>query len=144
MNGGLRFRSKRENVLESIGSLGGDIASLVELQAKLTAMDLKEAVGRATWPTTTLIIAAVVLVATLPVLLIGLAFVLASAFSISQGAALLITGLIFAVIAGVISAIAGMELVKSLQSFRRSNEELARNVAWIRTVVAQSGKSISR
>ena len=144
MNGRFRFRSRNENVLESLSELGGDIASLVELQAKLTAIDLKEATTRATLPTTTLVVAGTVLIATLPVLMIGIAFLLASAFAISQGTALLITGLVFALIAAVVAWLATVQVLKSLESFRRSREELTRNVSWIRTVLAQSGRSLQR
>ena len=144
MNGGLRFRGRRENVLESLSDLGGDVASLVELQAKLTAIDLKETIDKATYPTVTLAVAAVVLIGAIPVMFIGLAFVLAIALSISQGASLLIVGVTFALIGGVIGWIAMMKVLQSLQSFRRSREELIRNIAWVRTVIAQSGRETHR
>ena len=144
MNGGLRFRGKHDNLFESIGELSGDIASLVELQAQLTAIDLKEAVGRVTIPTALLMVAVVVLLASLPVLLIGLGFILATAFSLSQGVAFLMTGLAFIVIAGILGFLAVRGVLTSMQSFRRSREELVRNVSWVRTVIAQSGKTVHR
>ena len=138
VNGGLRFRSRSEGVFSSLGELGGDVATLAELQAKLTLIDAKEAGERATRPTIVLTVSAAVLLASLPVLLIGLAFAMAAALGISQGIALLITGAVVAAIAGAIAFISLRELTHSFESFRRSREEFVRNVNWIRTVLAQS------
>ena len=143
VNGGFRTRPV-EGVISSIGELTGDIASLAELQAKLTLIDAREAASRATWPTIVLVASAAALVAAVPVLMIGLAFVLANAFGIGQGAALLIVGGVVAVIAGAIAFLSLREFLHSFESFRRSNEELVRNVNWIKTVLAQSAKSLHR
>lgn len=140
VNGGMRFR-RAEGVLTNLGEVGGDVASLAELQAKLTLIDAKEAAGRATLPTAVLAASAGVLLATVPVLLIGLAFVLAAAMGISQGAALLIVGAVVAAIAGVVAFLSLREFLHSFESFRRSREEFARNVSWIKTVLAQSTKA---
>jgi hypothetical protein len=140
---GFRFRHA-EGVLTNLGELGGDFATLAELQLKLTAVDGKEAIGRATLPTVGLVIAAAVLIATVPVLLIGLAFVMASALAISQGASLLIIGAIVGALAGVLGWFALVAFLKSFESFRRSGEELTRNINWIRTVLAQSTRATQR
>jgi hypothetical protein len=137
VNGGSRFH-RAEGVLTNLGSLGSDVASLTELQAKLAMIDAKEAVGRATWPTIVLAASAAAVLAALTVLLIGLAFVLASALGIHQGWALLIVGGVVAAVAGVIAFLSLRELLHSFESFRRSREEFARNVAWIKTVLTQS------
>lgn len=143
VNGGLRHRGA-EGVLTSIGELGGDIASLAELQTKLTLIDAKEAAERATWPTVVLVASAGVLVASVPVLLIGLAFVLATAFGITQGAALLIVGAVVAAVAAAVAILSLREFLHSFESFRRSREELARNIAWIKTVLTQNTKNVRR
>ncbi len=144
VNGGLRFRSRAEGVFSSLSGLGGDIATLAELQTKLTLIDAKQAAARATWPTALLLASAAILVASVPVLLIGLAFVIAAATGITQGAALLITGAVVAAVAGAIAFLSLREFLHSFESFRRSNEEFTRNVNWIRTVLAQSGKTTQR
>jgi hypothetical protein len=140
---GLRFRHKSEGIFESLGGLTGDITSLIELQAKLAAHDLEDAVDKAKVPSTTLIISAAVLMASLPVVLIGLAFALAS-LGIAQWAAFLITGLGFGVVAGVVGWISLVRFLKSFESFRRSREELIRNINWLRTVALQSGRPVER
>lgn len=143
LNGGSRFH-RSEGVITSLGELGGDVASLAELQAQLAVIDTKEAVGRATWPTVVLAASAAVLLATLPVVLIGLAFVLASAFGIPQGAALLIVAAVVAAVAGAIALLSLREFLRSFESFRRSREEFSRNVAWIKTLLAQSTRTVHR
>jgi hypothetical protein len=134
---GLRFRHA-EGILTNLGDLGGDFATMAELQLKLTMVDAKESLERAKLPTVGLVVAAAVIMASLPVLLIGLAFVLASALAISQGASLLIIGVIVAALAAVLGWFALVAFLKSFESFRRSREEFSRNVNWIRTVLAQS------
>jgi hypothetical protein len=143
VNGGMRFR-RSEGVLTNLGEVTSDIATLAELQAKLTLIDAKEAVGRATLPTVILGVSAAVLVATVPVLLIGLAFVLAAALQISQGAALLITGAVVGAVAGVVAFLSLREFLHSFESFRRSRDELTRNIAWIKTVLTQNTKGVRR
>ena len=137
LNGGPGAR-RVEGVITSLGGLTGDIASLAELQTRLTLIDAKEAASRATWPTVVLIASAVALMTALPVLMIGLAFVLANAFAISQGGALLIVGGIIAAVAGAIAFLSLREFLHSFESFRRSRDEFTRNVNWIKTVLAQS------
>lgn len=144
MNGGPRFRGRSEGILGSIGELGGDIASLAELQAQLTLIDTKEVAGRAARPIVVLVAASAVLLATVPVLLIGLAFVLADAMHIGQGAALLITGAVVAATAGALAFLALRTFLHSFEGFRRSREELVRNVNWVRTILAQSARPIHR
>ncbi len=140
---GLRFRTP-EGVIGSLGEFTGDVMNLAELQAKLAAVDTKEAVDHATIPIVVLVASASVLLATLPVLFIGLAFVLATALSLNQGVSLLIVGAVFAAIAGVVALIAVRRFVTSFESFRRSREELVRNLSWIRTVISQSPKTAHR
>jgi uncharacterized membrane protein YqjE len=139
---GLRLRHA-EGLLSTVGDVGGDFATLAELQLKLAAVDAKEAAARASAPTAVMLVAGIVLVAAIPVVLIGLAFLLATWLGISQGASLLLTGLIFAAVAGTIAFIALRAFLKSFESFRRSREELDRNLNWIRTVLKQSTKSTS-
>ena len=143
VNGGFRTH-RAEGVISSIGELGGDIASLAELQARLTLVDAREAASRATWPTVVLVASAAALVSAVPVLLIGLAFVLANAFGINQGAALLIVGGVVATVAATIAFLSLRKFLHSFESFRRSREEFVRNVNWVKTVLAQSARPRGR
>src|SRR5207248_7609 len=62
-----------EGVVGSIAEFGNDIATLIELQAKLAAIDLKESAERATLPLALTLAGLVVLVASVPVALVGVA-----------------------------------------------------------------------
>jgi Putative Actinobacterial Holin-X, holin superfamily III len=55
--------------------------------------------------------------------------------------ALLLTAGVAIVLAVVVGVLAVPRLRKSFESFQRSREELARNVAWIKTVLTYSGRS---
>jgi hypothetical protein len=80
----------------------------------------------------------------LPVALAGIALLLASALGISLAWALLLTGavvLVFAVCTAIVSA---AKVGPTFNSFRRTREELTRNVAWIRTVLLYSGRAVPK
>ena len=140
MNGGFRFRTP-EGVFHSLGEFGNDIATLGELQAKLAAIDLKDSAARAAVPSVTLVVSAAILLATLPILIFGLATVLAPMLSLSPGVSLLLTGGVILVVSAIVAAVAARRFLQSFESFRRSREELARNVAWLRTIMVQSTQS---
>jgi len=132
-------------VVGNIAELGNDVATLAELQAKLTLIDLKEGTSRALIPTIVAAIAAVLALSSVPVALIGLAFLLARALGRDQeGWAFLIVAGSTLILAGVAAAIAALRLGRSFESLRRSREELTRNLAWIRTVLVHSGRLSTR
>ena len=53
---------------------------------------------------------------------------------------LLLTAVVALALAGLIAWLSGTRLGHSFEAFRRSSDELARNVAWIKTVLAHSGR----
>jgi hypothetical protein len=127
-------------VVSNIADFGNDIATLAELQAKLTLLDAKDAVAKATTPLIVLVAGATLALGSLPVILIGLAGVVASALNLSNPVALLIVGLAALGVA-VVAALIGLKgSTGSLTSFRRSSEELTRNISWVRTVLVHSGR----
>ena len=62
----------------------------------------------------------------------------------ASGWAALLTAAVAAVVAAIVAAVSLKRLLGSLDSFRHSREELARNISWIRTVLVHSGRSIPR
>lgn len=133
-----------EGVVGGIAEFGNDIATLVELQAKLAVLDFKECQARAMVPLVMAVSGIVIGLASLPVALFGVASLLASALTISEGWALLLSAAIAMVVAVMLAVIAVMKLRTSFESFRRTREELVRNISWIRTVLMYSGRSVQR
>jgi hypothetical protein len=132
------------SMVGNITDFANDIATLAELQAKLTALDAKDAVAKATTPLIVLGVSLAVALASLPVILIGVADLIASSTQLSSGASQLIVGLVALVLAGVAGFVGWKGSTGSLTTFRRSSEELTRNLSWIRTVLAYSGRSGGR
>jgi hypothetical protein len=141
---GMPGQASPGSLVSNLAEFGNDVATLAELQAKLATYDAKECVSRATVPLIVAGAASVLAVGSVPVLLIGLADWIASSIRISAGAAQLIVGLVTLVLAGVAVTIALKASLRSLESFRRSSEELNRNLSWIRTVLVHSGRTVSR
>jgi len=132
------------SLVGNIAEFGNDVATLAELQAKLAAYDARECVSRATIPLIVVAAASVLAVGSVPVLLIGLADWIASRAGISPGTSQIIVGLVCLALAGVAVFLAFRASLRSLESFRRSNEELTRNISWIRTVLVHSGRTVAR
>jgi len=133
-----------EGVVGNIAEFGNDVAPLAELQAKLATLDFKESTARAIVPLALVVGGIALLLASLPVALLGVAWLVASALSIREGWAALLTAGVAAVVAAILAWVALTRLLASFESFRRSREELVRNISWIRTVLVHSGRSIPK
>jgi hypothetical protein len=131
-------------VVGGIADFGNDIANLVDLQVKLAQIDLKECLGRATVPLALIVVALMFLLGAVPVALLGVAEMVAAALRISGGGAMFLTGGVVMVLALTVLVVAGLRLGPSFSSFRRTREELSRNLAWVRTVLLYSGRSAPR
>jgi len=140
-NNGSNNQASPLTLVSNIADFGNDIATLAELQAKLTLLDAKEAASKATTPLILLGGGLALALGSLPVILIGLADVIARSLNIPSGVAQLAIGLAAMVLAGVAALIGWKGSTGSLASFRRSSEELTRNISWIRTVLVYSGRS---
>ncbi len=130
-----------KSVVGNLADFANDIATLLELQAKLAAADLTAVKGRVVGSTLALAGAAVFALAALPVLLFGVAHLLALALSLHLGWALLITAGFVLAIAGLVVVVVLPRFLSSFEPLRRSKEELIRNLSWVRTVVVYSGRS---
>ncbi len=133
-----------EGVVGNITEFGNDVMTLVELQVQLAALDFKAAMARATIPLIFIVVGSALLLASLPVALLGIAWLVASALSMSIGWATLLTAVVAAVLAAVVAAVAYTRILSSLDGFRHTREELIRNISWIRTVLVHSGRSVPR
>jgi len=128
-------------VFGNIAELGGDIAGLAELQTKLAIVDLKTSLARAAVPAVLVGVGVLLLLAAVPVALIGAAELTADALALShRGWAYLIVAAIATALTVLLVLIGLPRLTRSFDNLANSREELARNVAWIKTVLANSGR----
>jgi integral membrane sensor domain MASE1 len=133
-----------QQVVGGITGFGSDIATLAELQAELAVADLKEALQKAVVPLALIVVGVICVIGALPVALLGVAGLLAAALKIGVAWATLMTGGVVLGVALVVVAVSASKIGPSFSSFRRSREELARNLAWIRTVLLYSGRNPPR
>ncbi len=129
------------DVVTNVAEFGENLLTLAELQAKLGAIELRQNVQAVKFGGSVLVAGAVVGVAALPVALLGIAELLSTALDIHRGAAQLIVAVVCFVIAGILVAIAASRFRGSDLGFPLSNEELTRNLNWVRTVLLHSGRS---
>jgi hypothetical protein len=136
--------SPEARVVGGLAEFANDFATLAELQAKLTALDAEECVARIKWPLAAIGAGVVFILGALPVALLGLAQVLAAALHIGIGWATLLTAGVVLLASAAVIALSLRGFATSFSCFRRSREELIRNLNWIRTVLLYSGRSLPR
>jgi type IV secretory pathway VirB2 component (pilin) len=140
-NGPVASRDRQNNgVIEGVGSFGIDLATLAVLQMRLAACDLRESAEAAAPIVAGLIIFWIIAGASATVGLAGLALWLATILNIRAGIVMMVVALIGLVICGAGVALLARSLSRCLAYFRRSQEELERNLAWIKTTLVHSGR----
>jgi Putative Actinobacterial Holin-X, holin superfamily III len=127
-------------VIEGVSSFGTDLATLAMLQARLAAYDLRDSMKSAAPAIASLVAFATIAAASTVVGLAGLALWLATVLQMQAGLVMMVVALAGIVIAGVASALLARSLIASFSTFRRSREELERNIAWIKTTILHSGR----
>jgi hypothetical protein len=127
-------------MLTGIGDMGNNLVTLTTLQAQLAAEDFRESASRAL----PALIAAAVLIplgfASVTAGLFGLAYWVAAGLDIPLGRSLLLVAAGGIILCSCMTVFVIQRLRASLSSFRRSGEELERNIAWLRTVLMHSGR----
>ncbi len=134
-----------EGVFGNLGELASDVTTLAELQAKLAVADLKVSAGRATFPVALLVIGLGLFLGAIPVAFIGMAELLADGLGlVHKGWAYLIVAGIAVAVTVILTLIGWPALSRSFESLGRSRDELARNVAWIKSVITNAAKPMGR
>jgi hypothetical protein len=131
-------------VVGNLATLGSDVASLAELQAKLIALDLKESAARAAVPLAFVLVGATLGLAAIPVLLLGAGELLVSLAHMQRAWAYLAVGALALAMGLILALVLLPKVTASFSTLTRSREELARNLAWIKTVLAYSGRMPSQ
>ena len=131
-------------VTKDMGELTHDIVSLGELQFELFRDDLRKGLRGLLLPVVLLLLAGIVAFGTVPIALILLAEILMQVAGLSRAPALSIaalSGLLVAVALGVV----GWSRVRGVgRVFKRSREELTRNMTWIKQALKRSAPLESR
>jgi len=140
-NGVVPIDAPATAVVNNLADLSNNIATLAELQANLALIDLKQSVGHAARPAGVLAAALTLLLGSVPVLLAGVAQLIDQYTRIGPGWARLLVAGVAITLAVVIGALAASRVGRSFATFERSREELKRNIAWVKTVLAHSGRS---
>ena len=126
----------------NVGDFVHDILTLSELQGRLLLVDAQQARDRAIRPAVLGAVAAVLLLASFPVALFGVAELLTLA-GLPTWAALLISAGIGIVVSGLLGWLAWRAIRSTFQVFDRSREEFSQNLTWIKSAL-RSGTRPSR
>ena len=128
-------------MLDGIGDLGSNVVNLTTLQARLAAEDLRES-SRHAQPALIGLAALIPLAfASCTVGLIGLASWMATDLKLALHTSLLLVAVGGMMICSFATVLVVRRLRVSASGFRRSREELDRNIAWLRTIMMHSGRS---
>ena len=144
VNGSATARVPGSAEFEGVAEFVDDLASLAELQAKLAALDWRDSARKSAVPIVLTVVGLTVLVASVPVALLGAGWLLASALNIPEGWAMLLTAGAAMVLGGLAVGVGGRRLSRSFDCFRRSHKQLILNLAWVRTVLVTSARPHAR
>jgi len=112
-----------------------DVSDLCELQWQLLSVDSQQAKQQATRAVICLTAAGVIAFCGLSAAAIGVGFVLQESFDLYPGVGMLLSALIFLIIAGLATLI-GIKLIgKANASLSETKQEFAENVRWIKSVI---------
>jgi len=128
---------------EGVAEFVDDLATLAELQAELAVIDFRDCARKAAVPLVLTVVGLTVVVASVPVALLGAGWLLASTLNIHRGWAMLLTSGVAMALAGLVAGLGGRRLSHSFDSFHRSRKQLWLNLAWVRTVLVTSASARS-
>ena len=123
---------------DRLGHFAKDVAALAELQAELLQVELRDWLRKCLVPVVILAAVATTLsLASLPLLLLGLAYCLHEFGGLSMALSTLIAAAVGFVVAGVCAFLGWRVLKRQRGSFTRFKIELTRNVQWLKQVLTQ-------
>jgi uncharacterized membrane protein YqjE len=128
-------QSPSKVVARNVAELAHDTMTIAELQVELFKVELEQYTQAATKPLAFLMISALVFLGCIPVVLLGLAFLLTELTGLSQGWSTLLVAVCVSVIAIVCALIEAQQLNKTSLALERSRAEFRRNVIWIKQVL---------
>jgi hypothetical protein len=132
-------------VVSNVAGFGENLLNLAELQARLSATELRRNLDAAKISGAIMVAGSVLALASVPVALAGIAELLVAKLALRRGYALLTVAAAALVIAAACVMGAGLWLRRKRLGFPVSAEEFTRNLQWLRTVLRYSGRpTVSR
>lgn len=117
--------------------VAGDFIELTELQVQLAKADASDFVKKSI-PLLAIALTAVVLgMASLPIVLFGLATFVAHWANWELWAAQLVVGAVMLLVAAALLAASLFQLRKSLESFESTTTQLVNNISWIKSIIRE-------
>ena len=121
-----------------VGEFAYDVLTLAELQAQLVVADVQQCGQRVFVPGLFLVFGAALGLACFPIALAALALLLVQVFETSYAAGFLIAAVLGAVLSSLVCAIAWSQVRQRAALLGRSQQELVRNLRWIKKVLERS------
>ena len=121
------------NVAASFSCLAHDAIELAELQARLLKLDAQVAARNGGMSLALIVVAVCLLLGCVTIALVALAEVLVAEFAWSRAAAFAVSAAIGFALSGVVGTAALFRVKSALAALQRSQRELNRNIAWIKT-----------
>jgi hypothetical protein len=140
MNRNGRFAAEMPNVAGDVCDLTHDVIELSELQTRLLLLDIKKSTQRTRTCLILAVVAACLLLGSIPVALYALARVFVEFLEWPESASFGLAALIGLVIAAIIGGAAYAIVKSGLFSLDRSREEFSRNIAWIKMTLKDRGQ----
>ena len=127
-----------QGLARDVGEFAYDVLTLAELQAQLVFADVQQCGRRAFVPGLFLLLGASLGLASFPIALAALALVLVQVFETSYAAGFLIAAGMGAVLSALVCVIAWSQVRQHMAVLGRSQQELVRNLRWIKKVLERS------
>lgn len=127
-----------KTLAQDVGDFALDVFTLAELQAQLLVVDVQECGHRVLMPSLALLAGGALGLACLPIALAALALWIIQAFATSYAAGFLVAVMLGAIVSGVLCVMGWWWFRQRLVILRRSQQELVRNLCWVKKVLARS------
>lgn len=136
--------SPAAGVGHNVADLSHDLIELAELQCQLLLVDVSESKSKSMIPVIVMAGAALFALGTIPVILLGVGWLLVDTLDLSEAAAFLIVGFVSLLIAAG-AGWWGYRAVKSaLSLLTRSRREMSENIRWIKMALKSRGTHAAR
>lgn len=131
-------QSASKGLARDVSEFAHDVLTLAELQAELFVADVQECRQRTLVPGLVLICGLALGLACFPIALAALALLLIQVLGTSYAAGFLLAALVGAVLSALVSVVGWIQVRRHVAVLGRSQQELVRNLQWIKKVLERS------